>query len=151
MFKLITRSKIPSKDNEKSFIIFRLPGFSRNLRKEVTKMDKIYFYDTGVRNAIIGNLNLLQNRDDAGKLWENFLILERIKKQAYAQKLSSHYFWRLTSGAELDLIEETDGKIHGLEIKYGKKTAKPPQSWTTTYPDAAVATINQSNWQKFIL
>lgn len=136
---------------EKSFIIFRLSGFSRNLRKEVTKMDKIYFYDTGVRNAIIGNLNLLPNRDDAGKLWENFLITERMKKQGYAQRIYSHYFWRLTSGAEMDLIEETEGKITGYELKYGKKLAKTPASWVTAYPDASAATINQSNWQEFII
>lgn len=136
---------------EKSFIIFRLSGFSRNLRKEVTKMDKIYFCDTGVRNTVIGNLNLLHNRDDAGKLWENFLITERIKKQEYAQQSYSHYFWRLTSGAELDLIEETEGKIHGFELKYGKKLVKPPKSWTTFYPNATVSTINQNNWQSFVL
>ncbi len=136
---------------EKSFIIFRLHGFSRNLRKEMTKMDKIYFYDIGVRNAIIGNFNLLLNRDDTGKLWENFLITERMKKQGYAQKIYSHYFWRLTSGAELDLIEETAGKIHGFELKYGIKIAKTPASWLATYPDTTVSTINQNNWQKFVV
>lgn len=136
---------------EKSFIVFRLSGFSRNLRKEVTKMDKIYFYDTGVRNAVIGNLNMLQSRDDAGKLWENFLITERIKKQSYAQQLYSHYFWRLSSGAELDLVEEAEGNIRGFEFKYGKKLAKPPKSWTVAYPNATVSTINRNNWQKFVL
>lgn len=134
---------------EKSFVIFRLSGFSRNLRKEVTKMDKIYFYDLGVRNTIIGNLNLLQNRDDAGKLWENFLITERMKKQGYAQKIYAHYFWRLNSGAELDLIEEAEGKIYGFELKYGRKIAKPPKSWFAAYPDAMTSTINRNNWQKF--
>lgn len=135
---------------EKSFIIFRLSGFSRNLRKEVTKMDKIYFYDVGVRNAIIGNLNLLQNRDDVGKLWENFLIVERMKRQEYAKMIYSHYFWRLTSGAELDLIEETDGMLHGFELKYGKKFPKPPKSWIATYPGATVAAVNRNNWQEFV-
>jgi len=134
---------------EKSFIIFRLSGFSRNLRKEVTKMDKIYFYDTGVRNAIIGNLNLLNSRDDIGKLWENFLITERMKKLQYAQKIFSLYFWRLSSGAEMDLIEEVEGKLHGFELKYGKKVVKPPNSWATGYPDATATLINQDNWQEF--
>ncbi|MDO8573939.1 MAG: ATP-binding protein [Candidatus Daviesbacteria bacterium] len=136
---------------EKSFIIFRLSGFSRNLRKEVTKMDKIYFYDTGVRNVIIGNLNLLNSRDDVGKLWENFLIVERMKKLQYEQKIFSLYFWRLSSGAEMDLIEEIEGKLHGFEFKYGKKTAKFPKSWTTGYPSATATLINQTNWQDFVV
>ncbi len=136
---------------EKSFIIFRLSGFSRNLRKEVTKMDKIYFYDLGVRNTIIGNLNLLNNRDDAGKLWENFLIVERMKKLQYEQKLFTQYFWRLSSGAEIDLVEEVNGELHGFEFKYGKKTVKIPLSWTTTYPKATATLINQDNWQNFAI
>lgn len=136
---------------EKSFIIFRLSGFSRNLRKEVTKMDKIYFYDLGVRNTIIGNLNLLSNRDDAGKLWENFLLVERMKKLQYEQKLFSLYFWRLSSGAEIDLVEEENGSLHGFEFKYGKKTAKTPNSWTTGYPNATATLVNQNNWQKFTI
>src|SRR3989338_8928 len=136
---------------EKTFIIFRLSGFSRNLRKEVIKMDKIYFYDTGVRNAIIGNLNLLNNRDDVGKLWENFLIAERMKKLQYEQKIFSLYFWRLSSGAEMDLIEETEGKLHGFEFKYGKKIIKFPNSWIIGYPNATATTINQNNWQEFVV
>ncbi len=136
---------------EKSFIIFRLPGFSRNLRKEVTKMDKIYFYDTGVRNAIIGNLNILNSRDDAGKLWENFLIVERMKKLSYKRSIFSLYFWRLSSGAEMDLIEETEGELHGFEFKYGKKVIKTPSSWTIGYPKATVTLINQNNWQEFAI
>lgn len=134
---------------EKSYIIFRLSGFSRNLRKEVTKMDKIYFYDTGVRNAIIGNFNLLNSRDDVGKLWENFLIVERMKKLHYEQKLFSLYFWRLSSGAEMDLVEETEGELHGFEYKYGKKIVKLPSSWTLGYPNATVTLVNQTNWQEF--
>ncbi len=136
---------------EKSFIIFRLPGFSRNLRKEVTKMDKIYFYDIGVRNAIIGNLHLLTNRDDVGKLWENFLIVERMKKLHYEQKIFSLYFWRLSSGAEIDLIEESGSRLHGFEFKYGKKIIKTPNSWTVGYPNATSTLINQSNWQDFVV
>jgi predicted AAA+ superfamily ATPase len=136
---------------EKAFIVFRLSGFSRNLRKEVTKMDKIYFYDTGIRNTLIGNLNLLDNRDDAGKLWENFLIVERMKKQTYAQKNTNGYFWRLTSGAELDYIEETDGSLFGYELKYGTKVPKIPDSWSKTYPDATTMTVNKANWQDFVV
>jgi len=136
---------------EKSFVIFRLSGFSRNLRKEATKMDKIYFYDTGVRNAIIGNLNVLSNRDDVGKLWENFLIAERMKKLQYEQKIFSLYFWRLSSGAEMDLIEETNGELHGFEFEYGKKIVKPPNSWAIGYPNATATLINHNNWQGFVI
>lgn len=135
---------------EKSFIIYRLPGFSRNLRKEVTKMNKIYFYDTGARNAIIGNLNFLNNRDDGGRLWENFLVGERMKRQAYAGILHTHYFWRLTSGAELDLVEEREGRLFGFEFKYAHKVAKMPQSWKKAYPEARAVTINKDNWQEFV-
>ena len=136
---------------EKSFIIFRLSGLSRNLRKEVTKMDKIYFYDMGVRNAIIGNLNSLNNRDDTGKLWENFLIVERMKKLQYKQKIYALYFWRLSSGAEMDLVEETEGRLNGFEFKYGKKNVKFPNSWTIGYPNATATLINRNNWQEFIV
>lgn len=135
---------------EKSFIIFRLSGLSRNLRKEVSKMDKIYFYDTGVRNTLMGNLNLLADRDDAGKLWENFFITERMKMQTYAGRLFSHYFWRLTSGAEIDLVEEEGGKLTGFECKYGRKFAKAPSSWTVTYPGAGFKTVNRDTWQSFV-
>lgn len=136
---------------EKSFVIFRLSGFSRNLRKEVTKMDKIFFYDIGVRNAIIGNFNSLQSRDDGGKLWENFLIVERMKKLSYEQKIFSLYFWRLSSGAEIDLIEEVEGKLYGFEFKYGKKSSRVPHSWIAHYPQATATLINQSRWQEFTI
>lgn len=135
---------------EKSFVIFRLHGFSRNLRKEVTKMDKIYFYDTGIRNAIIGNFNFLNNRDDAGKLWENFLITERMKRQEYSQTYCSYYFWRLTSGAEIDFIEETSGTLVGYEFKYSSKIVKPQASWLTAYAGSRFVSINKDNWQEFI-
>ena len=135
---------------EKSFIVFRLSGFSRNLRKEVTKMDKIYFYDTGVRNTVIGNFNLLKNRDDVGRLWENFLVMERMKRQEYTQTIYSHYFWRLTTGAELDLVEEREGKLFGFEFKYSAKTSKVPKSWVVTYPNASAQTVNRNNWLQFV-
>lgn len=134
-----------------SFIIFRLSGFSRNLRKELTKMDKVYFYDTGVRNVLIGNLNLLKDRDDAGKLWENFLVTERLKKQDYSGSLYSHYFWRLTTGAELDLVEEVDGKLTGFEFKYAKKAVRAPKSWSQTYPEAGFLAINRGNYRELVI
>ncbi len=136
---------------EKSFIIFRLKGLSRNLRKEVVKMDKIYFSDLGIRNILIDNLKSLKDRNDAGQLWENFLIVERMKVLSYKQIYASFYFWRTYTGAELDYVEEKEGKLFGFEFKYGEKTAKSPKSWITAYPDAAVSTVNKNNWQKFIL
>ena len=114
-------------------------------------MDKIFFYDTGIRNSIIGNLNLLNNRDDVGKLWENFLIVERMKKLSYEQKMFSQYFWRLSSGAEIDMIEETEGKLYSFEFKHGKKFAKTPSSWTVGYPKATSSLINKGNWQEFVV
>lgn len=136
---------------EKSFVVFRLQGFSRNLRKEVTKMDKIYFYDVGVRNAIIDNFNLLTNRNDQGVLWENFLVVERMKKQKYSQGLFSHYFWRLASGAELDLVEERNGTLYGYEFKSGSKTVKVPSGWQKAYPNSQFQCINRNNYLDFIL
>lgn len=135
---------------EKSYVIFRLGGFSRNLRKEVFKMDKIYFYDLGVRNAVVGNLNFLKDRDDAGKLWENFLISERMKKMEYGRGLYSHYFWRLSSGAEIDLVEEKDGKLFGYELKNSRKQDKAPKSWLTAYQGAEFSTINHDNYLDFV-
>lgn len=136
---------------ERSFVIFRLPGFSRNMRKEMTRMDKIYFYDIGIRNALIGNFNQLENRNDAGQLWENFLMVERMKRMEYAEKIYSHAFWRLSSGAELDLVEDVDGKLHGFEFKFSKKTPRAPASWLQAYPEATYEVVNRDNWMDFVL
>lgn len=135
---------------EKSYVVFRLSGFSRNLRKEVSKMDKIYFYDIGVRNTIIGNLNFLNNRDDVGRLWENFLMIERMKKQEYAHRLYEHYYWRLSSGAEIDLVEEGNGQLQGFEFKYANKTTKPSKSWLESYPNSEFKSINKNSYLDFI-
>ncbi len=135
---------------EKSFVVFRLRGFSRNLRKEVTKMDKIYFNDLGIRNTLINNHNLLINRNDQGQLWENFLINERIKLLKNDNQLFSNYFWRLYTGAEIDYIEETEGKLNGYEFKYNKKIAKCPKTWQDTYPTAGFKCVNMNNYLDFI-
>jgi hypothetical protein len=113
-------------------------------------MDKIYFFDLGVRNLLIDNLNLLKNRSDIGQLWENFLITERMKRLHYSQAPFSLFYWRLTSGAELDLIESTQGVLHGYEFKYSPKTKSPPLSWQQTYPDSTFQVINQTNWLDFV-
>ncbi len=135
---------------EKSFIIFRLSGFSRNLRKEVSKMDKIFFFDLGIRNTMINNLNPLEMRNDTGQLWENFLIAERLKTNSYSQHYCNPYFWRLYSGAELDYIEEYGGKVHGYEFKWGKKKPSPPASWAGTYPNSTFQLINRENFLGFV-
>jgi len=135
---------------EQAFIVFRLSGFSRNLRKEVTKMDKIYFYDLGVRNTVINQLNPLEQRNDVGKLWENFLMIERRKLLAYQSIYAGSYFWRTYTGAELDYIEERDGKLYGYEFKYGKKTPRPPKTWLETYQNASYQCISQENYHSFV-
>ncbi|MBI2465299.1 ATP-binding protein [Candidatus Shapirobacteria bacterium] len=135
---------------EKSYVVFRLSGFSRNLRKEVSKMDKIFFYDLGIRNAIIGNLSFLAERNDVGQLWENFLIVERMKKKAYQREYQSQYFWRLKSGAELDYIEEAGGKLQGFEFKWGKNASRSIKQFGEYYPNSVAEIINRDNWLKFV-
>lgn len=135
---------------EQSFIVFRLSGFNRNLRKEVRKMDKIYFYDLGIRNSLIGNYNYLKDRNDAGMLWENFLVIERMKRNAYKKVFGNSYFWRTHTGAELDLVEEREGKLFGFEFKFNKKKPKAPGTWLTTYTNASFKVINPDNYLEFI-
>ncbi len=134
---------------EKGFIIFRLGGFSNNPRKEITKMSKIYFYDLGVRNNLINNFNPLDMRTDVGGLWENFLIVERMKKIKYARQRVNTYFWRTYSGVELDYIEEANGVLHGYEMKWGKPS-KPNASWLAAYPNAQYSCIHRENFVDFV-
>ncbi|TAE52268.1 MAG: ATP-binding protein [Bacteroidetes bacterium] len=135
---------------KKGFVIFDLQGYSRNLRKEITKTRKIYFYDLGIRNALIENFNPLSQRNDSGHLWENFLICERMKRMHYERNFANFYFWRTYTGAELDFIEERDGKLFGYEMKWGKNKAKAPVSWLETYPEASFTLLNQENYLEFI-
>lgn len=136
---------------EKSFVIHSLRGFSRNLRKEITKKAKYYFFDNGVRNAIIANFNPLDLRDDVGKLWENFIVSERLKKQSYFGIFANNYFWRTWDGKEIDFIEEREGKLFGYEFKLKDKTAKPPQEWLENYPGSNFQIINQENYLDFVV
>ncbi len=136
---------------EKAFVIFRLSAFSRNLRKEINKMDKIYFYDLGVRNALINNFNSIDIRNDNGALWENFLVVERLKNNNYQNRFAQSYFWRTYTGAELDYIEERNGQLSGFEFKFSKKVNKAPKSWQENYVDASFECINRSNYWDFIL
>lgn len=135
---------------EKSFVIYNLRGFSRNLRKEITKKSKYYFYDNGVRNAVISNFNNLELRNDAGMLWENFLFIERLKKRAYQDIYANNYFWRTWDQKEIDLVEEREGKLFGYEFKWGKKTLKLPKEWAEAYPDSEFEIISQENYLEFI-
>lgn len=135
----------------KVFIIKRVAGFSRNLDNEITKKAKWYFYDNGIRNAIISNFNRLELRDDQGKLWENYLISERLKKQEYTLDYSSNYFWRTHAQQEIDWVEEKDGQLKAFEFKWSKNAkVKIPNAWKNGYPDASFQSIDRSNYFDFI-
>lgn len=136
---------------EKGFIIFRLSGYSGNLRKEVTKMDKIYFYDLGVRNMLMENFNPLEFRHDKGALWENFLIIERIKRGHYKKEFSNKYFWRTYSGAELDYIEESNSNLNGYEFKWKSTKFRKPKTWLENYSNTSFKLINNDNFLDFVL
>lgn len=135
---------------EKTFVIIRLGGLRRNLRGEVTSKSKYLFLDNGIRNAVISQFNRLEDRNDIGQLWENFIIMERLKKRSYKGLYANSYFWRTYSGAEIDLIEERDGKFFGYECKWSKKTTRAPKEWTTTYKEADFKVINPDNYLNFI-
>lgn len=137
---------------EKAFVIFRLGSLSRNLRNELKRSRKIYFWDVGVRNAIIKNFSPLSLRQDTGALWENFLIVERIKANAYASRSVNQWFWRTHAQQEIDYIEEVDGKMDAFEIKWnGKSKSKFPKAFTEAYPEAGTTVIDRSNFTEFIL
>jgi hypothetical protein len=126
-------------------------GFSRNLRKEVYKTSRYYFYDNGIRNAVIDNFNFFDSRDDAGQLWENYLFIERMKKREYKRIYANQYFWRTYDQKEVDLVEERDGKLFGYEFKYNNKKIKAPEDWLKTYNNAEFETINKDNYLDFII
>lgn len=135
---------------EKSFVLVNVRGFSRNLRKEVHKTSRYYFYDNGIRNAVIDNFNALDVRDDVGQLWENYLFIERMKKRSYQKIYANQYFWRTYDRKEIDLVEERDGKLFGYEFKYGDKKVKAPKDWLETYNNAEFSVINKENYLDFI-
>jgi predicted AAA+ superfamily ATPase len=136
----------------KVFILYNVRGFSRNLDSEVTKKSKWYFLDNGIRNALINNFNPLEMRDDCGKLWENYLIIERLKVQEYRQLNSANFFWRTHSQQEIDWVEDTGGKLNAFEFKWGKNTKeKIPALWQKSYPDATFDWISPNNYLDFIL
>lgn len=136
---------------EKTFIIMRLGGFSRNLRSEITSKNKYFFLDNGVRNAVIAQFNPLDSRNDAGQLFENFIVMERAKKRSYQGIYGTAYFWRTHQQQEIDLIEERDGKLFAYECKWStKKNVTPPKEWISTYPNATFAVITPHTYLDFV-
>jgi predicted AAA+ superfamily ATPase len=135
---------------QQGYIIFKLSSFSRNIRNEIKTNKKIYFYDNGVRNMIIGNFNPIELRADKGALWENFLISERMKQIEYKQSLSRCYFWRTKQQQEVDFVEDNSGKIYGFEFKWNnKKDAKLPSTFTDTY-NSENKVIDINNFREFV-
>lgn len=136
---------------EKSFVIFRHGGFSRNLRNEVTSKAKYYFYDVGIRNALIAQFNRLDQRNDVGQLWENFVVVERMKRRAYGSIYANVYFWRTYDGQEVDLVEEREGKQFGYECKWSTtRRVAAPRSWLGAYPEAEFTVITPHNYLDFV-
>ncbi len=136
---------------EQGYVIFRLPAFSKNLRNEIKRNQKIYFYDTGIRNAIISNFTNLEFRQDKGVLWENFLIAERLKQNRYQETYAKMYFWRTKQQQEVDLVEIKDGKIAGFELKWkAKKNAKLPKTFIKNYQTDAFV-VDKDNFRDFVM
>jgi hypothetical protein len=135
---------------QKVFVIYSLPGLSRNLRKEISKSRRFFFWDNGVRNAAINNFNPVSMRDDIGMLWENYVIGERLKCNEYKGRSVDSYFWRTYDRKEIDLVEEHAGKLCGYEIKWSDKPVRPPGDWSGGYPEATFEVINRQNYLEFI-
>lgn len=135
----------------KTFILFSINAFSKNLRNEISKSKRWFFYDNGIRNIIIENMNDIALRNDVGELWENYIFSERIKYQHYRQMLGSNYFWRTYQQQEIDWIEERDGKLFAYEMKWNPdKKVKIPNQWKTTYPDSDFEIITPKNYLHWI-
>jgi predicted AAA+ superfamily ATPase len=136
---------------ERTYIIFRLSALSRNERSEIKKGKKIYFYDNGIRNALIGNFSHLPNRQDTGALWENFVISERMKYLNNKRFHGNTWFWRTFQQQEIDYIEEIDGKFHAYEFKWNpKKEARFSKTFLTSYPESTTKTITPANFESFL-
>lgn len=132
----------------KVFIIHKVGGFSRNLRKEISKSSKWYFFDNGIRNILVANLNPVELRNDVGQLWENYIISERIKFQQYSGMIVNNFFWRTYDQQEIDWVEERGGQLHAFEFKWSEnKHPRAPLGWSKTYPDASYSVVNPDNYQ----
>lgn len=135
----------------KVFIIHKVEGFSRNLRKEISKSSRWYFYDNGIRNAIVANFNQLVVRNDIGLLWENYMISERIKFQQYNRMIVNNYFWRTYDQQEIDWVEERDGTLFAYEFKWGEKKVKTPGAWSRAYPESEFFVITPTNYHDWLI
>jgi len=135
----------------KVFIIHKVSGYSNNLRKEITKQSKWYFWDNGIRNTLVANLNPVELRNDIGILWENFIISERIKYQSNNNMIVNNFFWRTYDKQEIDWIEERDGNLFAFEFKWSNKKVKIPGAWDKSYPNSSFTVINQDNYREFII
>ncbi len=136
---------------EQAFVIYRLPSLSRNLRSEINKGRKIYFYDNGVRNSLINNFSPLNLRFDKGALWENFLMIERLKKVLYQQHFCNRYFWRTNQQQEIDYIEESDGILNAYEFKYSPNSkARLPLTFARAYSEHSFNVIDTANYEDFV-
>lgn len=135
----------------KVFVLHKVTGFSRNLDNEITKKSKWYFYDNGIRNALINNFNLMTIRNDQGELWENYIISERIKRQEYSNIHSANYFWRTHTQQEIDWVEDRDGQLYGYEFKWNaNQKVKIPALWRKAYPNAEFKVITPEDYLDFI-
>ncbi|MDR3049942.1 MAG: DUF4143 domain-containing protein [Elusimicrobiota bacterium] len=132
-------------------MIFKLHSFSRNRRKEISKSVKIYFYDLGIRNALLQSFAPLNLRSDSGALWENFCIIERKKNNQINSNSANQYFYRTYNWEEVDYIEESNGKLEGYELKFSKDSAKPPKTFLSQYPNSSFKIIDKTNWNEFLL
>jgi len=136
---------------EKCFVVFRLDSFSRNLRNEIKKGKKVYFYDNGIRNAVLSNFAPASLRNDMGALWENLMVSERVKRNIYTGSYAQLYFWRTHDQKEIDLVEEEDGLLRTYEFKWnGKVKAKQPVSFTSAYPNSSFDVISPENFWEFV-
>jgi len=135
---------------EKAFVIFRIKPFSRNPRKEISKLRKIYFVDIGVRNALINNLNSVDLRQDVGAIWENFLVSERIKFEKNLMRTKNYYFWRTYQQEEIDWLEEAEGKLEGFEFKWKRSKLRIPKAFSEAYPGVRVRLVNRDNYEEFV-
>ena len=136
---------------EQCYVIFRLPAFTRNIRKEIKRGRKIYFFDNGIRNALLANFQPLELRNDVGALWENFLVSERVKRNENIQYLCNSFFWRTTDQQEIDYIEEANGIIQAYEFKWNpQKSKRIPDIFDKAYPGSRFETIHPDNFENFL-
>jgi predicted AAA+ superfamily ATPase len=136
---------------EKSFVLFSLPSFSRNLRKEIGRSRKYYFYDLGIRNSLINNFNAPEIRSDTGQLWENFCVMDRIKLNQALGRTVNYYFWRTYDQKEIDFIEESEGGLTAIEFKWKSQKIKPPADFLNAYPGSDFQILNKENYRDFLM